>query len=278
MILRTLSHLFLCSAMIIMPAAAGFSKPGDALLDIAPTSINDNDEEGEYEAKDPDPLEGLNRVVFYFNTVVNGIFIHPMVDIFKTITPQPVRNGIHNVLENLWAPISFVNYVLQGRVDLAGTTITRFLANTTMGIGGLFDAATEIGISGENTGFGETLAVWGVEKGPYLVLPIIGPSTFREAVGLGMDYITDPLYHYSHPRKNHVRHKRRWIGYTRWGTTLLSQTEKNFDIIKSLEKNAIDYYQSLQSIYLQKIDYRLEKRKQEDHRKSQDKRNDNDKK
>lgn len=258
--LKTLLYTIIFSSIALTPVVAG-SKTGESTLQMKRNIDQGPDVPEAQDEKNPDPLEELNRLIFKFNYIVDGILIKPMAIIFHEITPEPVRNGIHNVLQNIWSPISALNYMLQGRFDNAGTTVTRFLVNTSMGLGGLMDAANEIGMPGEHTSFGDTLAVWGVEDGPYLVLPIIGPSTFREAFGRVVDYFTDPLYYHANVKSRNLRHKRKWIWYARWGATTLSTRERLLDSLDALEKNSIDYYTALRSVYLQQLAYRLEKRK-----------------
>lgn len=257
---KTIVAFLAFTSLTVPPLVAG-SKTGEPTLKT--NRIIDNGPTESTDEKNPDPLEGLNRAIFNFNYVVDGILIKPMAIIFRGITPEPVRNGVHNVLDNVWSPISAVNYMLQGRFDNAGKTVTRFFLNTTMGLGGLMDAASEVGMPCEHTGFGDTLAVWGVEDGPYLMLPIIGPSTFREAFGRVVDYYTDPLYYHANVKSRNLRHKRQWIWYTRWASTLISTKERLMDSSDTMEKNSIDYYIAFRSVYLQHLAYRLEKRRAE---------------
>lgn len=141
-----------------------------------------------------DPLEPLNRQVFAFNEAADRAVIGPVAEGYATITPGFVRQGVRNVLSNLNSPVVFVNDVLQGEPGRAGDTASRFVLNSTFGILGLFDvAASEAGIQRHSEDFGQTLAVWGVDSGPYLVLPLLGPTNLRDGIGMGVDNAFDPF-------------------------------------------------------------------------------------
>lgn len=140
-----------------------------------------------------DPYEGWNRRVFAFNEVVDKATLEPAAKAYRAVTPRIARTGVRNVLSNLGAPVVFVNDVLQGNPDRAGTTFSRFAVNSTFGIAGIFDVAAASGLEGHREDFGQTLAVWGVDSGPFLVLPIAGPSNARDLVGTGVDVAINPL-------------------------------------------------------------------------------------
>lgn len=142
----------------------------------------------------PDPLEPINRGIFEFNRVVDGLFIRPASIIYGNVVPELGRQGIRNFLDNLRAPVTFANDVLQGETDRAGVTLGRFMINTIFGFG-LFDVASQVsGFPKHYEDFGQTMAVWGVGSGPYLVLPLLGPSTLRDAGGMVVDSVAfDPL-------------------------------------------------------------------------------------
>lgn len=141
-----------------------------------------------------DPLEPLNRQVFAFNEAADRAVIGPVAEGYATVTPGFVRTGVRNVLGNLNSPVVFVNDVLQGEPERAGDTAYRFFVNSTFGVLGLFDvAASEAGVEGHSEDFGQTLAVWGVEDGPFLVLPLMGPTNLRDGIGRGVDTAFDPF-------------------------------------------------------------------------------------
>ena len=131
-----------------------------------------------------DPLEPLNRAIFSFNLTLDKAILRPIATVYNAALPDPVRDGVRNFLNNLRTPIILANDVLRGEIGRAGDTVGRFLLNSTLGVGGLFDIASELGFDFHNEDFGQTLAVWGIGEGPYLMLPIFGPSNPRDAVGL----------------------------------------------------------------------------------------------
>ncbi len=134
-----------------------------------------------------DPAEPLNRVVFEFNDKVDTYALKPIAQGYNAVLPPAVRTGIRNFFANLRDPWIGVNNLLQGKVDWALNDAFRFIANTTFGIAGIFDIASDMGMEKHNEDFGQTLGRWGVASGPYLVLPILGPSTLRDGLGLIAD-------------------------------------------------------------------------------------------
>ncbi|MCZ6637601.1 MAG: VacJ family lipoprotein, partial [Alphaproteobacteria bacterium] len=168
-----ISRISLVALLVI--AAAGL--PGCASAPEDPAA------RAEFE-KDNDPIEPFNRAMFAFNVQMDGMFLRPAAVVFQGVLPEPVQDGVHNFLSNMRAPVVFANDVLQGEMDRAGTTAERFVINTTVGILGVWDAATYMGIEGHSEDFGQTFAVWGAGEGFYLVLPFIGPSNPRDALGL----------------------------------------------------------------------------------------------
>ena len=142
-----------------------------------------------------DPWEGFNRQVFAFNDAVDRAVLKPTARGYRAVTPQPVQTGVGNFFSNLGEPRTALNSLLQGKPGNAGIALSRFAINTTVGIGGLWDFATHMEITGRDEDFGQTLAVWGWEESRYLVLPFLGPSTLRDTGGLPADAATYPLYY-----------------------------------------------------------------------------------
>ncbi|MEM9939786.1 MAG: VacJ family lipoprotein [Pseudomonadota bacterium] len=140
-----------------------------------------------------DPFEGFNRTMYGFNDEVDKAVLGPVAMGYRAVTNEPVRNGVSNFLTNLNQPVVFSNAVLQGKPYTALDTLGRFLVNTTVGIGGIFDPATAAGVPKHNEDFGQTLGYWGVPDGAYLVLPFFGSSNIRDAAGMGVDNVFDPL-------------------------------------------------------------------------------------
>ena len=140
-----------------------------------------------------DPYEGFNRQMFAFNNGVDKYALGPAAAAYKTVTPEFARDRVGDFLRNLKSPVVFVNDVLQAEPSRAADTFFRFTINTTVGLAGLWDAADHFGIEPHSEDFGQTLAVWGVDSGPYLVMPLIGPTTPRDMLGSGVDRAFDPL-------------------------------------------------------------------------------------
>ncbi|MSO54237.1 MAG: VacJ family lipoprotein [Rhodospirillales bacterium] len=132
------------------------------------------------------------RAVFAFNQALDTLIVKPLAEDYLEL-PEQVWASIHNFLQNLRTPVVLFNDVMHGNGERAGTTVARVALNTTLGIGGLFDPATAAGYPRHSEDFGQTLAVWGVDEGPYIVWPILGPSNPRDTVGFTVDFFTDPL-------------------------------------------------------------------------------------
>ena len=140
-----------------------------------------------------DPYEGFNRQMFAFNNGVDKYALSPAATVYKTVTPAFARDRVGDFFSNLGGPVIFANDVLQAEPSRAGTTFARFGINSTIGLLGFWDAADHFGIERHSEDFGQTLGVWGVGSGPYLVMPFLGPTTPRDIVGLGIDRAMDPM-------------------------------------------------------------------------------------
>ncbi|MEM8615904.1 MAG: VacJ family lipoprotein [Pseudomonadota bacterium] len=152
-----------------------------------------------------DPLEPWNRGVFAVNESIDKAVLEPAAKGYRAITNEPIRGGVSNILTNLNQPVVFANTVLQGKPTAAFDTATRFLLNTTLGLGGVFDPASYFEVPKHREDFGQTLGVWGVPSGPYLMLPIVGPSNLRDAVGSGVDRAFDPFTYARYEGETAVR-------------------------------------------------------------------------
>ena len=131
-----------------------------------------------------DPLEPLNRNILFFNGALDRVVLRPVASGYARVVPAPIRAGIGNFLDNLREPRTAINQLLQGRPGLAVADTARFLVNSTLGIGGLFDPAAQMGLAHHREDFGQTFAVWGIEPGPYLMIPFAGSSNVRDAIGM----------------------------------------------------------------------------------------------
>lgn len=205
-----------------------------------------------------DPLENINRVIFGINEVLDFVILRPVAEIYRAITPEPVRDGVSNVLDNLYTPVSFLNHVLQVQPERAAATLYRFIMNSTFGVAGLVDVNSDLGYPRYDTDFNQTLTAWGVDTGPYLVLPIVGSSSFRGGIGLVADYYSDPLNLYL---MNPHHHKYRYWLTVRYGLDIVRNREKVIETIDNLRKGSLDMYVTMRSIYFQRQAYMAEKLK-----------------
>ena len=190
---------------------------------------------------DDDPLEGYNRVMFEINRTIDGVLLKPAAELYQLVVPQVVRVRISNVLGNLGEPLNLLNNVAQGKFERAGSSLMRFTINSTFGVAGIFDVATDWGYERASEDFGQTLASWGVGDKPYLVLPILGPSNPRDALGFGVDWAADPLG-YLLPADASV---------ARGVTSGVSQRAEYLDELETLENTSIDFYAAMRELYQQ---------------------------
>jgi len=189
--IRTLvTALALFTLAVAAPEVAADEATGEVEIDVAESS----GEPGEgFEIQGPgDPWEGFNRKIFWFNDKLDIYMLRPIAVAWDFVLPDLVQTGIRNVFQNARFPIVFVNDLLQAKPVQAGQDLGRFVVNTTVGIGGLWDPAKRIGLPGNNEDFGQTLGYWGVPPGPYLVLPFLPCSNLRDAVGLAADSAATP--------------------------------------------------------------------------------------
>jgi phospholipid-binding lipoprotein MlaA len=214
-----------------------------------PPDPSDRESYAEFKAIN-DPLEPLNRTVFGFNQALDAMFLRPLADFYRLLLPPRLREGVHNILTNLRSPVILANDLLQGEWGRAGTTTGRFLVNTTMGVGGIVDPASDFGLTYHNEDFGQTLAVWGLPEGPYLILPVVGPSNPRDAAGLAVDsLVLDPF-----GLLNTIGAEHDWLStlsYVRLGMTAIDARAQNAEELDDLQKSSLDYYAAIRSLYRQ---------------------------
>lgn len=191
-----------------------------------------------------DPWEGLNRRVFAFNTKLDDVIFVPTAKAYRAVTPAPGRRGLRRFLANLRAPGVFINDILQGEFGRAGETLSRFVINTTIGAGGFADPAAQLGIAAHSEDFGQTLAVWGVPPGPFVVAPFMGPSTLRDSAALFPQSALDPINYVTTPAATAAR-------FSRAGASLVSAREPLLEPLADIRANSLDYYASIRSFYLQ---------------------------
>ncbi len=200
-----------------------------------------------------DPVETPNRFIFAINRTVDVMAIRPLAVTYRDWVPEKAQKSVRNLLDNLGEPVTAINEVFQGDPSRAGTTMARFLVNSTLGLAGLFDVAAMLGMERTKTDAGQTIGIWagkGVEPengGFYLVLPLAGPSNARDATGLMIDYAIDPFqilpiafnwdwWYYSLPRA---------------GLNAIDYRSRTMFALDDIEKNSVDYYAALRSAYTQ---------------------------
>ena len=191
-----------------------------------------------------DPYEPTNRAIFDFNNKVDNAVAKPVAKFYNHAVPEPARNGVHNFLTNIDKPVTLGNDILQGEPSRAAQTVERFAVNTTLGVAGLVDVATMIGIPDHTEDFGQTLGVYGTPEGPYLVVPFLGPDPPRDLGGDVVDIFMDPLtyirYHGSDT----------WSA-VRGGVSVLDLRARNIDTVDQIERSSIDFYATTRSLYRQ---------------------------
>ncbi len=209
-----------------------------------PPPASDPDAVADYRETN-DPLEPTNRAIYAFNNGLDTIIMRPLALAYRAVVPQPLRTGIHNILNNLGTPVQLGNDVLEAKPRRAGDTTMRFFINTTVGVLGFFDVAKDWGYPNHDNDFGMTLALWGVPEGPYLFLPLFGPSNPRDGIGLGVDSAMDPFT---------------WVGqgaavraldWSRRVVSAIDGRERHLDDIDNIKKTALDPYATFRSLYRQ---------------------------
>jgi phospholipid-binding lipoprotein MlaA len=192
-----------------------------------------------------DPLENLNRTTLKINDAADKAILLPIAKGYRAVTPEAGRTVVSNFLRNLNSPVIIGNELLQGDLEGAGNATARAVINTLAGFGGILDLAEQGGIEYEPEDFGQTLAIWGVGDGAYVMLPLLGPSTLRDASGRLVDSYADPLRIYlSNVDKKHIH-------YSRTGANVVAQREELIEVIDDLRRNSFDYYAAMRSAYYQ---------------------------
>jgi phospholipid-binding lipoprotein MlaA len=225
-------HL-LCGALLLALGACATPPPADDAAAAAQFEL------------DNDPLEPTNRTFFAISGEINRFVLGPLGYAYRKSVPEPVRDGVHNGLANLLSPIDFANHLLQGKPCRAGDTLLRFVINSSFGLGGLIDLAKETGIPAQTTDFGLTLATWGVPGGPYLYVPLLGPSNPRDLAGTGIDLAMDPL---SWIISGRIIDTADWV---RLGLYATDSAERFLDRARVINRTALDPYGTYRSLYRQ---------------------------
>ncbi len=230
----------------LLKATARIGVVGAALLSLgACTSMMPEDPDARQAwVEANDPLEPMNRYFFEVNRGLDQLLILPFADTYRGAVPKFIRDAVRNFLDNLASPVILANDLLQGDIDRASKTWGRFLANTFIGVGGLFDVS---GIERHDEDFGQTLAVWGVDEGFYLVLPVLGPRPPRDLVGWGVDtFLIDPVYWWAKSEDAEA-----WIT-ARYVVDGIDFRSRNIETLDEIEKSSIDFYATIRSLYRQR--------------------------
>lgn len=196
------------------------------------------------EDDDSDPLRSINRPIHSFNLTADRFLLRPATSVYRRITPRAVRDAASRFLDNLKLPMTAINHALQGNVEAAGKSALRFAANTTLGLAGAMDVASEMGLEHQPTDLGLTLADWGVGTGPYLVLPLLGPSTVRDAPALLTQRAVDPVGDLDMARGE--------SGFALSVFQIVDARARNYRLINDVLYDSADSYAAVQGAYLQR--------------------------
>lgn len=236
---RFLPVMFALSLLLLVSACAS-----------TPTNPADR---AEYEATN-DPFEPTNRVIFDVNDFLDRLLFKPIAGLYRVTVPPGIRDRLSHVLSNFKEPVVFLNNVLQGEFTKAGTTLGRLALNSTVGVAGIWDVSTDWGMPQQTGDFGQTLNTWGVGAGPYLVLPLFGPTNVRDAIGMGVDSVSSPWQYLA--GMNGVGSENRLNGFY-FLASGVSQREENLEALDALREGSVDFYAQMRSVYRQYRDKQL---------------------
>ena len=234
------------SGLLRLSVAAMFFA-GAVLASAQPALANDDGPASYADERYYDPFEPVNRTVFKFNQIIDELFLKPAAHLYVAVVPDRGRAAVSNVIENLKSPVYLANDILQGETERAQITISRFTTNTILGFGGMIDVAADLGAEPHSEDFGQTLATYGAGKGPYLMLPFLGPSTVRGTIGKVVDSFFDPLGYALETEEALIRA----------GIEGLDKRARFLDVSEAMEKTSIDYYASIRSVFLQNREYEI---------------------
>ncbi len=209
-----------------------------------PPPASDPDALAEYRETN-DPAEPTNRVFYAINNGIDTVLLKPIAQVYRAVLPQTVRTHTHNFLANLGEPVQLFNDMFEAKPRRAGDSLMRLMLNTTVGVGGVFDVATDLGWPDHDSDSGITLAIWGIPNGPYLFLPILGPSSPREALGFGMDYAVNPMSWIGHGQTDTV------LGYSKTALSAIDARAAVLDDLDKITSQALDPYATIRSLYRQ---------------------------
>ncbi len=237
--------LAVLSCTTCTPLFAAGTPLSEKAVEVDPDTVD-------YAAEMDDPLEDLNRSVFEFNRTLDKFLLKPITEIYKFVLPDSVQDGVHNVLRNISSPIIFINDVLQLNGDRAMNTMARFLINTTLGIGGLFDPASEVfEIEYHSEDFGQTLGAAGVGADPYIVFPVLGPTNPRDLVGRVVDWFIDPFNYAAR------RYDENSLVYARTGLDAINTRRTHASILENRIYTSPDPYVAMRSLHTQNRNFNV---------------------
>jgi len=225
-----------------------------ALIMVSGCVVLDSPEKIAQVEETNDPFEPANRYIFEVNRFLDEFMLKPAAAWYDAALPQPAQDGVQRFLANLRLPWTAVNDFFQGRPDRVYQAVARFVINSTVGILGLFDVATGWGFPHHDEDSGQTFATMGAPEGPYLMLPIFGPSNPRDAFGLVVDYLVDPVNIVG--RNNGIEN----VSTIRGATTAIDNRNRNGQVIEDLEKRSTDFYATVRSVYRQRRDAQIQNR------------------
>jgi len=226
-------------AAVVLVCGLGFAASGCTTLPTDP-------EERQEVLEQRDPLEGLNRGIFAVNLTLDTFLLRPAAVLYRDWVPEPGKDIVRNFVNNLRLPFTFVNDVLQGEFDRAQTSFNRFFVNSTAGVFGMFDMATGLGLEFHEEDIGQTLATYGVGDGPYLMLPVFGPSNVRDAFGLAVEWAIDPVNVFARAT-GHAD-----LLFVRSGADAIDDRSRNIAAIDDLQYRSLDFYAAVRSLYRQR--------------------------
>jgi phospholipid-binding lipoprotein MlaA len=235
------SHL-LVAALSLVVVVAGCATPPPA---------SNPDAVAEFKQAN-DPLEPTNRFLYRVNNALDDYVLRPAAIAYRDALPEAVRNSIHNALNNLSTPVKLGNDMLEGEPRLAGNSYMRFLINSTAGVFGIFDPATNWGYPDHDNDFGLVFAIWGVPEGPYLFLPLLGPSNPRDGIGRGIGTYADPFGRFG---EGAIVTGLQW---GRWGIDVVDERSRVLDTVASIKRTALDPYATFRSLWRQHREAQVE--------------------
>jgi len=241
--MRVMSKILVISFAFVLLTSNKIYASSETDVETVPSDFNTTT----YDKQIYDPFEPVNRVIFKFNNVADRIVLEPVAKGYRKL-PSPVQTGIGNFLSNLRLPLVIINQFLQGQFGNAASSTGRLVVNTTIGIAGLIDVAENIGLEEKEEDFGQTLATWGLGDGPYIVLPIFGPSNLRDTAGMLVTVGSDPTNMYLADQNEE------WLIPLRTSVYAVDRRSKIIDEVNTLREHSVDYYSAVRSSYYQNRD------------------------